>query len=233
MQLRIFSVYPADRPWSVWLDRQVDERQVANLDPETFQQSDWYDESGRFLVLLHFSNLLKDEHKERAAAIEKHWRDLDDGVRERVWWLVYSGTGYWDLVSTIPGVHYFRNPVSREWLSDDEKRHFRQFVSALEADEQIGATIWAKLYPTENVAAATLLALLTSSELTDIQPAINKLLAERRMESLARAHRQFAARVKQSPKTPPTLDFWVAALGEGNYSTVRDQLVEVLGAVPD
>src|ERR1700728_536466 len=137
MHLTIYGVKPADRKWPDWLNRQVDEKAVANIDPKTFQQEDWYGESGRFLVLIHFGSHLKDgdeESKKSAAALEKNWQDLPGGVRGRVWWVIYSGSGYWNLVSTKPNVHYFRNPVSRTWLSDDEQGYFRKFAKALESD---------------------------------------------------------------------------------------------------
>ena len=119
-------------------------------------------------------------------------------------------------------------------MSDDEKHHFREFVSSLESAEGEGPVPWPKLYPTDNVAAATLLALLTAGKVSDITQPIQKMLNERRQESLARAHRQFAARAQRSSGAPPpTLEAWIAALDRNDYSSVRNQLTEVLGAVPD
>src|SRR6267143_3391368 len=165
MQITIYSVFPAGRKWSEWLSTEV----LDLDDRESFRQRDRYHEDGRVLVFVHAA--VEDQDNEGAARIEQDWCNLPDGVRSRVWWLMYSGGGYWNLKAAQPNVHYLRYPVGRESLSEDEKDYFRRFLGLLGSDEEIKPAIWLKLYPEDNVAAATLLGLLVSSQWTDIKPA--------------------------------------------------------------
>src|SRR2546427_6466720 len=129
MQVTIIIALPTEGPWSVWLQRPV---KSAELD--TYYEPNAFEGDGRFLVLIHYSSEFLDGDKEKADEIERKWRKLPDSLRTRVWWLIYSGTGYRNLESAEPNVHYFRYPIDRgsDSLGDDQKAHFLQFVCSLE-----------------------------------------------------------------------------------------------------
>jgi hypothetical protein len=228
MKFTTYSVYSTGRNWAEWLGEPVSEQFLTR---ENYHEPRWYSDEGRFLVLVHPSDDLCDDDERKALEIEESWMHLPDRIRHRVFWLVYSGGGYWQLRSRQPNVHFLRFQIGTV-INDADKSRFRLLCRALKKDEEVGAsTVWDLLYPDENVHAATLLAILAADEVgVDISSAVAAALNDSNM--LATAHREFAAHSK-SEAEPANLASWLADLRRQNYSSVRTQLREVFGGAPD
>jgi hypothetical protein len=234
MKITIYSVNPADRPWDDWLDmRLADSREI---DRENYHEARWYQGAERFLTLIHFGGDLKkaDDAKAleaKALEIDKSWLDLGPGVRERVFWLIYSGSGYSKLETSHPrNIHYFYYPIDRISFTHDDRVRFQKLLRALEDLDNIDKAVWDILKPAGNIHAATVLAILAAEKWVDITLAVDSLISEK--DTINNAHREFSALLPAGTR-PPTLGAWMTALRQRGYSGIRDQISATLGAVPD
>jgi hypothetical protein len=228
MELTIYSVNPADRPWGEWLNARLC---VCDIDRGNYFEPHWYSGEGRYLTLIHFSGELKEGDNIKRLEIDEKWASLDPRVRERVFWLIYSGGGYWKLQSAYPhNIHYFRYPIDRLSITAEDRTRFQAFCKNLREAPTIDPAIWNALYPTENIHAATLLAILSAEKIVDIAIPIDSLLSEGK--TIRRAHREFSARLEVGASAP-TLGSWEAAFRQRNYSLVREQIARALGTLPD
>lgn len=228
MKLTIYSVYPAGRNWTEWLSEAVSEGTIRR---ENYHEARWYGDEGRFIVLVHHGDELRDDNEKKALDIEEKWAQLPDSVRRRVFWLIYSGSGFWRLRSHQPNIHYLRFLIGTS-IDKTDKSRLRMFCQWLKKDEDADPiNLWGSIYPNENVHAATLLAILAADEIgIDISSAVRGVLND--AEMLHTAYREFAAHAK-SESVPPNLASWFDDLERHDYNSIRTQLREVLGGVPD
>lgn len=238
MALKIYSFNACDRPWSDWLKRDVVELDLyininGQLQPN-YAQPERYGESARVLSLIHFSGDLQDDDSSRADVyINQPWVKIPNTLRRNAFWLIYSGSGYWELRSSYSHVHYLRYDIGRESILADEQRCFLRLLETLESEVDIDDSLWEKLYPPDNVDAAALLGLLSlNTGGFDMGRLVDHLLDEE--TCLETAHLQFAARSAQlGGSRPPKLADWISKLTLRDFDAVRKQLADVFGAVPD
>jgi hypothetical protein len=230
MQVKIYSVQDGGRNWQQWLGETV----MTEPTSENFFEERWYEEQGRFLVIIHLGAVLTDDDEgtKVARGFEAIWRKLPDDRRERVWWLFYSGSGYRHVRSEKAQIHFLRYLVG-EALHTEELACFKAFLDELKSGKDLNPSeVWSTLYPTGNMMAATLLAILSAAENVDIRPAIQDLLVQE--TDLRQAYQESESREHRSRGSSSlSYENWKMMLRQERYKDVRDQLIAALGAVPD
>jgi hypothetical protein len=225
MQLSIYYVNPAGREWQTWL-----EEGTANP-PSTKDLGNQvkYFGSSRFLCLVHPSKQLTEEDQ---TGYEAAWKALAN--RDSVLWLFYSASGYPRAESRVPNIHYLRYEITDQ-LRPAELECFRALIKELRSDDKVDpAKVWQLLYPPDNVAAASLLALLTARECVnvDVSSALAALL--KRRDELRKTYMEYCGAMAGNRDIEPLSYLsWTKFLEEANYSPIRTELERVLGAVPD
>src|ERR1700731_4784356 len=135
MKLTIYSLNPADRPWADWLPPSFTDS--GHIVRKNYDDSVWYQGSGRFLTLIHFSSQLKDGATDGTRLIDERWLGLEPEIRERVVWFIYSGSGYSQMETSHPkNIHYFCYPIDRDFFTAEDRERFQKFLRALENLDQ-------------------------------------------------------------------------------------------------
>jgi hypothetical protein len=114
------------------------------------------------------------------------------------------------------------------------KACFGRFLAAIGSDGNVSENVWKLLYPTNNIVAASVLALLSADRVVDISEAIARLAAG--SADLEEAYLQYRQLHEENSNEPRSYNRWIEDLKSGvpeKYAAVRHDLEQVLGTVPD
>ncbi len=221
MSLIISLVEPGKRPWASWLGSA---RKIRLLESAQLGEQGPYLGSDRHVVFIHGA---REKDKDTYEAM---WRGLADS-KHRVWWLFYSGGGYYRVRSDVGNIHFLKYEVTTT-LGQSEVASIRQFLSSMEGNEEpTPPDCWDALYPPDNTSLVALYAILTASTLNvPIDDVVDRLSNG---PELLKAYNQYERLRRNPAERPQTLNEWERALSAHRYGELRDELRRTLGGVPD
>ncbi|HEY1757105.1 MAG TPA: hypothetical protein VGG72_17150 [Bryobacteraceae bacterium] len=228
MEICLYSVNPGGRTWEQWLDLAATDNPPGS-DVTDLGNSQYYQGEMRFLCLIHRSTSWTQVDQD---AYEVAWKSLPESCRDRVWWLFYSGSGYPSAQSKVSNIHYLRYEI-KDTLGVVERECFQALLRGLRTDAEVEPRkLWQMLYPPDNVAASTLLALLFAADL-DIPGAVDGFMNSH--DDLRRAYMEYCGSIRQNQHQHALREYraWESDLQGPDRSRVRAELQAVLSDVPD
>jgi hypothetical protein len=219
----------AGRPWERWLsgpelqDRGVIMSQEIQR-PEDLKKPSLYEGAEAVLALVHGVD------ESAARDFVDAWHALGE-VRTRAWWLFYNGSGYRRADCGNAQIHFLRFDIGYEQIWSDERRRLIDFILAID-DSVTGDPLdtFKRLYPGDNVALASFLALLCAGQYVDIEPETAALREDE--QSLRQVYDQFML-IRGDATKAERFALWKTDLRQQRYGDLARRISAVLGQVPD
>jgi hypothetical protein len=220
----------AGRPWEQWLaDPELQSRGVLLSEelkrPDEIKKASFYAGAGVFLALVHGVD------EAAASDFVSAWHALGE-AKSRVWWLFYNGTGYRAADCRDTQVHFLRFDIGYEQLWRDERRRLIDFILSIHTPgAQRPTEAFNRLYPADNVALASFLALLCAGRYVSIES--DSAALRRNDELLRHVYSQYMLIRAAGDTQSEDLESWKTELREGHYDQLASRISAVLGQVPD